>query len=138
MARVLVAAFLCWIGPLAAQMTFSSIARGDQSRIEEARTVVARTAAEWAALWKAHAGEGQPPGVDFSRSMVVAVFAGSRPTAGYEVEITGIDKRDAEIVVTWRERRPPPDAMVAQVLTAPFHIARTESAPGPVRFQRAR
>jgi hypothetical protein len=137
-ARVFVAACLCWIGAQAAQMTFTSLARGDLSRIEEPRTVVVRTPAEWAELWKAHAGEDRPPSVDLARFMVVGVFAGSRPTAGFDVEITRIEKRDKEIVVTWKERRPPPDAMVAQMLTAPFHIARTESAAGPIRFQRAR
>lgn len=133
---VVTAVLLCWIGVQPAQMTFTMLARGDHSQIEEPRQAVARTAAEWAALWKAHGGEGKPAAVDFSRSMVIAVFSGTRPTAGHAVEITAIEKRDQELVVTYRERRPAPDEMVAQVLTAPFHIVRTEAHAGQVKFQR--
>jgi hypothetical protein len=130
------AAIACWMTAQPA-MTFSTIARGDQSQIEEAREAVARTPAEWAALWQGHR-TGKPPDVDFRSSMVVAVFLGTRPTAGYAVEITGIEKKDADVVVTYRERRPGPDDLVAQVLTAPFHIVRTDQHGGTVRFERAK
>jgi hypothetical protein len=130
------ASLACWIAAQAPAMTFTTIARGESSRIEESREAVARTAAEWSALWKAHGGK--PPAVDFSRAMVVAVFLGSRPTAGHAVEITRIEKRDADLVVTYRERRPAADEMAAQMLTAPFHVVRTETHAGRVRFERQR
>lgn len=130
------AAILCWIGVQPAQMTFTTLAGGDASQIEEPRQAVARTRAEWTALWKAHGGEGRPPEVDLARSTVIGVFLGTRPTAGYTVEITRIEKRDTDLVVTYREGKPAPSDMVSQVLTAPFHIVRTDSHRGPVRFQR--
>lgn len=129
------AALGCWIAAQAPAMTFTTIARGDDSRIEEPREAVARTAAEWAALWKTH-GSGKPPAVDFGGSMVVAVFLGTRPSAGYSVEITSIEKRDADLVVTYKEGRPSANEMVAQVLTAPFHAVRTAPHAGPVTFKR--
>ncbi len=135
--HVAAAAIVCWIGVQPAQMTFTTLARGDHSQVEEPRQVVARSAGEWASLWKAHGGTGKPPAVDFARSMVIAVFLGTRPTAGHSVEILRIEKQGAALVVTYQEGRPAPDAMVAQVLTAPFHIVRTEPHAGPVRFQRA-
>jgi hypothetical protein len=134
--RVLAFGFLCWIGVQPEQMTFTTLARGDRSRIEEPRTVVVRTPAEWATLWKQHGGERSAPAVDLTRSIVVGVFLGTRPTAGYSVEITRIGKRDADLIVMYRERRPEPSDMLAQVLTAPFHIVRTASHTGPVKFQR--
>lgn len=137
-ARVLAVGLLCCAGVRPAQVSIDTITRGDSSRIEAPLTVVARTPAEWAALWKQHAGGDDPtPEVDLSRSMVVGVFLGSRPTAGYAVEITRIEKRSTELVVVYREQRPAFDAMVAQVLTAPFHVVRTGAYAGAVRFERA-
>ncbi len=131
---------LGWIATAAAPapMTFTTLARGDRSGIEEPRQVVARTAAQWSALWKEHAGTGAPPAVDFTRSMVVGVFAGSRPTAGFAVEITGIERQDTTLVVRYAEHAPARDEIVAQVLTSPFHLVRTQLFSGPVTFQRTR
>jgi hypothetical protein len=68
---------------------------------------------------------------------VLAVFLGSRQTAGYSVEITRIEKLDKDLLVTYREQRPAGGDMVAQMLTSPFHIVRTDPHSGPVRFKRA-
>jgi hypothetical protein len=65
---------------------------------------------------------------------VVGVFLGTRPTAGFQVEITGVREQDGALVVEYVERRPPSDAMVAQVLTAPFHLVTVPRHEGPVRF----
>jgi hypothetical protein len=130
------AAVACWMAAQPA-MPFTTIAQGHQSQMEESREAVARTPAEWAALWKGHR-TGKPPDVDFTRSMVIAVFLGTRPTAGFAVEITGIEKKGAEVIVTYRERSPGADELVAQVMTAPFHIVKTDQHAGSVRFERAR
>src|SRR5204863_7794984 len=74
---------------LLAVASMRTIDRGTHSSIDQARTVVVRSADEWSALWRAHA-EGKPaPPVDFARELAVGVFLGSRPTAGYSVEIVG-------------------------------------------------
>ena len=120
------------------QMSFTTLARGFASQIEEPRTAVVRTAAEWSKIWTEHGAMEKPPEVDFARSTVIAIFSGTRPTAGHSVEITGIEKEAAGLVVTYVERAPGPDQMVAQMLTSPFHIVRMESHEGPVRFTRTR
>jgi hypothetical protein len=38
--------------------------------------------------------------------------------------------------VEYRERRPPPGTLVAQVLTSPFHLVRVPRQTGPVEFRR--
>jgi hypothetical protein len=136
--RVVAAAFLSWISVQPAQVTFTTLDRGSLSQIDEPRQAVARTPAEWAALWKAHAGEEKPPAVDLARSVVIGVFLGTRPTAAHTVEIVRIEKRDTDLVVTYRERSPAPGDMVAQMLTSPFHLVRTASHPGRIRFDHAR
>ena len=57
--------------------------------MDEARQATVRSAAEWETLWRQHAGERARPPVDFAKEMVVAVFLGSRPTAGFSIEIVG-------------------------------------------------
>ena len=78
------------IALLQTTMSFVTIARGDLSGVDEPRQVVIRTVEEWQALWTEHSGGTSVPDVDFSRSLVAGVFQGSRPTAGFQVEITGV------------------------------------------------
>jgi protease stability complex PrcB-like protein len=128
-----------WCGAsAAAPVTLTTIDRGQQSNIDNQGEVIVRTAAQWTTLWRRHAPEGQPrPAVDFTKSTVVAVFLGSRSTGGYSVEITGIEREGSDLIVTYREQRPDPGAMLAQVLTMPYHIVRIKRFAGPIRFTRA-
>ena len=116
---------------------FKTLDRGDLAGIERPRTVVIRTANDWKTLNNQRArGAPQAP-VDFTKSTVVGVFLGTRPTGGFSVEITGIEKQGNELTVTWRERKPGRDDMVTQVLTAPYHLVTIDRFDGPVKFTRA-
>jgi protease stability complex PrcB-like protein len=114
----------------------ATVAKGAMSNIEEPRQVVVRTDAEWQALWKQHDGNSATPTVDFTQSMVAAVFLGSRPTTGYAADITGMKTEGTRTFVEYLERQPPRDALVAQVLTSPFHIVRIARTAGSVEFRR--
>ena len=124
------------LGAAAQSPGLNTVAQGAMSNIEEPRQAVVRTAAEWQALWKQHASEGTPPSVDFNQSTVVAVFLGSRPTTGFAVEITAAKTEGTRTMVEYLERQPPRDALVAQVLTSPFHIVRLPRTAGAVEFRR--
>ena len=68
------------------------------SQIEDPKQAVARTPAEWAALWRQHAGDKAGCRRSISRSRtVVAVFLGTRKSAGYAVEITGTRQQDGAL-----------------------------------------
>ena len=107
------------------------------SGVDRAEQVVVRTDAEWQTLWRRHAPGRTPPTVDFAQRMVVAVFLGSRPSGGYQAEITGVQTDGSTLVVQWRERRPAPGQVAAQVMTAPAHIVTLPRHPGEVRFEKA-
>jgi hypothetical protein len=77
------------------------------------------------------------PALDFTKSMVLGVFLGSRNTAGYRVTITGIERTGATMAVTYREQRPGAREMLAQIITFPHHLVRVERIDGEVRFTRA-
>jgi hypothetical protein len=119
-----------------------TIAKGAQSDIESPRQAVARTVAEWDALWRAHTGSGRrgegsaAPTIDFDRETVVAVFVGSRPTGGFSVAIGSATERDGTLVVAYHETSPPPGAIAAQVLTFPYHIVAVPKHTGPVTFEK--
>ena len=102
-----------------------------------AREVVVRTAAEWDALWRSHLPTRQPAALDFSREMVVGVFLGSRPTPGYGVTIVSASEEGNVLRVRYRETSPPPDAILAQVITFPYQIvAIPKSAATDVKFDK--
>jgi uncharacterized membrane protein len=112
-----------------------TIGKGDGSRIVEQRRFVIRDRPAFLAVWTAHAGpDAVAPAVDFDTRMVAAVFAGTRPTPGFDVEIVGTRREDAALTIVVEERVPPRDAVAAQILVAPFHIASLPRDDGEVRF----
>ena len=117
-------------------VAFKTLEAGEQG-IENKREAVVHTAAEWTGLWKELGSSKPRPAVDFARSTVLGVFLGSRPTVGYSVKIDTIERQGAELVVTYRERRPAATDMVAQMLTAPYVLVTIEKFDGRVRFVRA-
>jgi len=114
---------------------FQTISRDMTSQVDRPRQTVARTPAEWLALWKLH-GSGDAPKVDFATHTVVAVFLGSRPTGGYSVEFVRAHEEKGVLVVQWRERRPDPGDMTAQILTSPMHAATIPKFAGEIRIDK--
>jgi uncharacterized membrane protein len=114
-----------------------TIAHGNSSRIAQPRRVLARTAEEWRALWAAHSGPdaaAPEPHVDFDTRMVAGVFAGERPTSGFDVRITGTHRDGSALVVSVEEQRPPDGAMTAQMITSPFHLVSLPRYDGRILF----
>jgi hypothetical protein len=120
-----------------AQTDVRTIEKGEQSNVEDARQVVVRTEAEWTKLWQQHGPDRTMPAVDFSKEMVVGVFMGSRPTAGYNISIVSTFAKDGSVLVRYQESRPRPGMMTAQVLTFPYHLVAIQKASGDVKFEKA-
>jgi len=122
---------------LQATVPMRAIDQGIMSNMDAGRQATARSTEEWAALWNLHAGERTRPSVDFSREIVVAVFMGTRPTAGFSVQIVGVRQEGQALIVSYKETRPAPDALTAQVLTSPFQIvAVPRGTTTDVKFER--
>jgi len=118
-------------------MPMTTIAKGGVSNIMEPRQVVVRSADDWTKLWRDHAGaDATPPAIDFDSSMVVGVFLGARNTGGYTVEITEVELEAADVLVKYTETRPGRGAMLAQVITSPFHLVSVTRNDAHVRFER--
>jgi hypothetical protein len=113
------------------------VAQGQQSGVEEERQVVASTSEAFVALWRDHATPAAPlPAVDFTREAVVGLFLGTRPTAGYRVDVASVRRTADAVVVQFRERRPPADVLTAQVLTAPYILVAIPASTAPIRVER--
>ena len=115
----------------------ATLARDQMSGIDQPRQSVARSAAEWTTLWRAHAGDQPAPKVDFATRTVIAVFLGTRTSAGYAVEIVGTRAEGTGLVVQWSERQPERGMVSAQILTSPSHIVTVPKVAGPIRFEKA-
>jgi hypothetical protein len=113
-----------------------SLDQGGQSEIEVQRQVTVRDRDAWASLWRAHAPRRATPAVDFSREMVVGVFMGTRPTAGFAVDIVGYRDSGNDVVVLYRETAPSPDTITAQVLVSPYHLVVIPRRTGTVTFEK--
>jgi hypothetical protein len=113
-----------------------TVDKGGQSNIDEAKQVVVRTDAEWTKLWQQHSPDRQRPAVDFAKDMIVGVFMGSRPTAGYNISIVSTFAKDGNVLVRYQESAPRPGTMAAQVLTFPYHLVAVPKAAGDVKFEK--
>lgn len=127
---VLIAAIVQGTAP-----SMRSLDKGDQSNIDDARQAVARTQADWDTLWRQHSPDRAAPNVDFSKEMVVAVFMGSRPTAGFAIAIVGTREEKGALVVQYKEGRPARGLVTAQVITSAYHIAALPRHAGDVKFE---
>ena len=136
--RVFVVSWISFAGVMAqtAGDTVRTVDKGEQSNIDEAKQVVVRTDAEWTKLWQQHSPDRQRPAVDFSKDMVVGVYMGSRPTAGYNLSIVTTFAKDGNTLVQYRESQPRPGAMAAQVLTFPYHLVAVPKSNGDVKFEK--
>jgi hypothetical protein len=102
--------------------TTRTIEKGDQSSVEDARQVLVRSDAELRQLWRQHAPDRPVPKVDFSREMVVGVFMGSRPNAGFSTAIVSATAANGALMVRYSETQPSAGSVSAQILTFPYHL----------------
>jgi hypothetical protein len=114
-----------------------TIEKGDQSHIDDARQVLVRTEAEWTRLWQQHAPDRPRPHVDFSKEMVVGLFMGSRPSAGFSTAVVSATAGNGALIVRYSETMPGPRSLSAQMLTSPFHlVAIPKAAVTDVKFEK--
>ncbi len=131
-----------WLGGTV--LEFEEIEVGANSAIRGERLIVVHSQMEFDALWKAHKKLQIPappaPKVDFDQYLVVAVFLGDCPSAGYNVDVVDVRSLPANeaeaacLEVHAKKREPDASAAVAQMVTAPFHVVRVARLDGPARL----
>jgi len=91
----------------------------------------------WRLFWKQY-GLEETPAIDFTDDMVVAIFLGEKPNAGYNLEIQKVALRAAGgAEVEFMEYLPNPDSEYAAVLVYPHDVVIFQRVEGEILFQGA-
>src|ERR1700730_549088 len=107
------------------------IVESPRSTIAESFIIVARDVETYALVQQQVGNLPEQSAEFFGSQAVVAVFLGQRPTSGFAIDITVAPDGSIRVM----ERRPPPNAMVKMVLSAPLKVVSIPVGPDePLSF----
>lgn len=133
-ASLAVLVFLCSACSLSAQeLSFRDLLSGHDAvygirkKMNSPEIVMARSGDEFARivaedLTGSHGEMSGFPSVKWKTECVIAVFLGTRPSAGYSVRAQKVVRRGSSIDVTVKEQKPPAGGFTAQVITSPYTV----------------
>jgi hypothetical protein len=105
---------------------WSVYTQGFQSQIRERRLVTIDSPFDWNRYWDQASslrGQGGPsPRIDWQRYRLVAVHLGQRPTGGFQIKVTRVERNGTLGIIRAVEETPVPGTMVTQALTSPYVI----------------
>ncbi|WP_029272340.1 protease complex subunit PrcB family protein [Flavobacterium sp. KJJ] len=59
------------------------------------------------------------PTIDFTKNMLVGIFAGEKPTSGYAIKMTSIVENNCEVIISFYEKAPLAGEAITQAATYP-------------------
>ena len=101
---------------------FRPLASGVQSTITTRTNFVIRSDSELRELWKLLDTSDLPPTIDFTRNIVVAVFAGEKETADHAIAVTRVVDFASERLVTITLTKPGGTCVLPPQATAPYQV----------------
>ena len=120
------------------QIEFQTIEKGFFSGHKKAAYYVIENEDEWADIWNQHQRfrwpKIPPPEVNFSETMIIAVFMGEFNTGGYGIEIKNILDMNESVLVKIEKTYPGRRCVVTLAVTEPFHIVRVERIEKKIEF----
>jgi hypothetical protein len=118
-----------------ADIPFTTVARTSSSGVTALEGVVARSQAEFNAVWARYSQNmspaPQPPSVDFGSMQVVGVFLGTRPYLCYSVTITRVRQSDGRLLVSYKEDS---GSLCSPSLAYPAHLVAVQASQLQVEF----
>lgn len=105
---------------VASSVPFERIAKGERSKIDRRVNYAVQSAAQLEALWKILDASGTPPVIDFTKQMVIAVFAGEKPTSGYDISVSKIEDSGKRVVSV--EVQNPDGPCAVKKSTSPYEV----------------
>jgi len=103
---------------------------------EPARRVI-RDRETWTRVWlrvTTNASSRSLPQVDFDRHMIIFAAMGSKPSTGYQIQITELYRRGEDIYAVVLEQSPGRGCVVGPAITAPVAAALVPRTSGRVHF----
>ncbi|MEZ0130397.1 protease complex subunit PrcB family protein [Flavobacterium sp. LBUM151] len=76
------------------------------------------------------------PNIDFTKNYMVAIFAGIKPTSGYEIKMTSMVENNCEIVINFYEKSPQAGEQITQTPTYPSDFILINKTVKPIIFNR--
>ncbi|MBI3560992.1 MAG: protease complex subunit PrcB family protein [Gammaproteobacteria bacterium] len=120
------------------QPSFTVIDQGVRSGLTIPKHLVINTNQDWQELWNVHQSfrRRTPPAppIDFTKEMIIAVFAGERPTGGHSVKVQSLQITPSWLLVNLHMDTPPQDTITTMQLTQPYVIIKTAKTPLRVEF----
>lgn len=120
-------------------VTFETIKSWQHQHAARGNYVI-QNAGEWQNLWykmypsKETGARYALPEVDFTRSMVIAVLSGGKPTGGYSTKIIRIVETTDKLKVHIEETSPGEECIVTMSPTTPRHIVKVTRIEKEVEF----
>ncbi len=71
--------------------------------------------------------KGKVKANDIQTSNFVLLNMGEKPSAGYAIGVKSVEETDRAVIVTVEKKEPAPDAIVSEVITAPYALIRINS-----------
>lgn len=97
--------------------------KGSFSLIKDYREIVLKNRDAWRDTWHEMNGpDSKTPRVDFEQQMVIGIFLGEKPVAGYTVSLLPAKEENGQIVIRYTITEPPADQPAATVITHPYHL----------------
>lgn len=81
-------------------------------------------------------GVASDPTIDFSKNMLVGVFAGAKPTTGYTIKMTSMIENNCEILINFYESGPQTGEAISQTPTYPSDFILIPKTTKPIIFNR--
>jgi len=120
------------------QLPIKTIKQGTYSGIGVKKLSEIQSSFDFSLLWNAHHARITPqpalPLVNFSKEMVIAVYAGTKSNAGYSITVEQVEDDGNLVTISYRERSP--SGMTAAVMTQPFHLVTIPKTSKQIVFKR--
>jgi hypothetical protein len=130
---------IAFLPPAGTDVKFTVLVKSFISGIKDTRNVVIKDQAAWEQLWNAHGSWMIPapamPSVDFSRQMVLGVFAGEgKLSCGSDLAIAHVGAQEGKLMVDVEERVFPRPEVCLTMVTQPMQLVLVDRVDAPVEF----
>ncbi|MDN5214823.1 protease complex subunit PrcB family protein [Fulvivirgaceae bacterium BMA12] len=117
-------------------VTFQTIEKNLYSGILDEQYVLVDDPNSWEDLWDKTAvwTPDELPEVDFTKSMVIAVYMGEKVSGGFEIEISELRESEDTIEVVSKITIPESGQGVTTALSQPFHIIKINKTSKKIIF----
>jgi len=116
---------------------FQTISKGSFNSLQEKSEYVIKNNEDWKNLWHKINSFNKPesnlPGIDFNKSIIIAVFQGQKNTGGYNIEIKKIIERKNYIEVQVKENNSS-GRFIIEAITSPYHIVKINRLGKEIKF----